>query len=85
MTMVLTVIVKGSGADVTMSVDALDYAIRFDDLSAYLTVWSTWSVMVTIDGKPYCRIEDMHTARNAVESWRKNWPAVSGKRLEIIG
>ena len=46
--------------------------------------YSHGGCMITIDGRPYCRIQDVSTAREAVRAWTKNWPAVAGKILEVI-
>lgn len=47
--------------------------------------YSRGGVMIVIDGKPYCRVDDIHTARNAVVAWARNWPAIAGKKVEILG
>lgn len=46
--------------------------------------YSHGGVQITIDGRPYCRVDDIHTARETVKMWTKNWPAVAGKKLEVI-
>lgn len=41
-------------------------------------------VLIVIDGKPYCRMATVFEAREAIEMWARNWPAVTGKRMEVI-
>ncbi len=39
---------------------------------------------VMVDGVPYASFRDLGHAIEAIEAWRKKWPAVAGRDLSLV-